>query len=117
MSRPVRSPRRGPIVTRNDALLWLVPVPVVLGAAIAALVGVASVFGAGLGSAVAGALLAYGLFVEYPVPPAAVGRATGITDRRYSYPDYPPARLETRGRVDGSLGEYPATCLESLARR
>ena len=53
--------------SRYDWLLMLLPVPMLLGAAVAAAVGVRLAFGVSVGGLPSAAMLAYALFVDPPL--------------------------------------------------
>lgn len=90
-----------------DLILWLLPVPALVGAAVSAVLVGTALPGLAAGGVAAWTLLGYGVVV--------VARATAGRRRRRSFPEYPPVRLETR-RVGRRGVEPPATRLESLTR-
>lgn len=67
------------LASRYDWLLLLLPVPMLLGAVVAASVGVRTAFGVSVGGLPSAAMLAYALFVDPPLSNGECGRERGAT--------------------------------------
>ena len=77
-----------PDASRYDLLLAVLPLPLAFGTAAAALLGVPTALGVGLGGIPSALLLAYGLFLDAPIP-----EDLGETDGRDR-----PAAIDGRDR-------------------
>ena len=65
-TKTTTSPARGRFPTRYDLLLFLLPLPLLLGVVGAKLLSLPAAFGAGVGGLPSALLLGYGLFVASP---------------------------------------------------